>query len=73
MCWQIFTPDPLPDATPKGFRSLPRIELEIFLLLGDCVNLNTQKNRCKFNSTCLFFYIIKNWNPSAKLFSGLTL
>lgn len=40
---QIFTPDALCDAAPKGFPSPPRTEPFISCLLGACVNHYTME------------------------------
>lgn len=38
---RVFMPDTLPDASPKGCVSPPRIELGIFCLLSEHVNPDT--------------------------------
>lgn len=41
LIWLLVTSDALPDATPKGFGSPPRIKPASFHFLGKCVNYNS--------------------------------
>lgn len=43
--WLIVTSDALPDATPKGFGSPPRIKPASFQFLGKCVNYNSVESQ----------------------------